>query len=99
MSKTEAYVAALPKCDFCKQLGVTADAHYDGKTKIGPWANMCSNHFQQYGVGLGTGAGQQLIVGERPARDRHAEAQAALEAGDTDAFLDAVGDGDPADYL
>lgn len=99
MTTTEAYVATLPKCDFCKGNGIDKDAEYDGKTIHGPWANMCESHFEDYGRGLGTGVGQRLIVGEPPARDRHAEASAAIEAGDTDAFFEAVGDGDPADYL
>jgi len=99
MSATEAYVARLPKCDFCKEAGTDTDAEYDGKTNIGPWANMCDTHWGQYGMGVGYGTGQRLIVGEPPARDRHAEARAAAEAGDTEAFFDAVGDGDPMDFL
>lgn len=50
----------LPKCDFCD-----SEAGYDGKTNTGPWANMCSNHFKQHGVGLGLGKGQKLIL-EKP---------------------------------
>jgi hypothetical protein len=100
MSTTKAYVASLPKCDFCAELGKPAvDAHYDGKTKLGPWASMCDEHWTMFGIGLGTGVGQEYVVGEKPARDRHAEARAAAEAGDTEAFFDAVGDGDPLDYL
>ena len=36
-------------------------ASYDGKTSMGPWANMCEDHFQSHGTGLGTGRGQRLI--------------------------------------
>jgi hypothetical protein len=43
-------------CDFCK-----AEAQYDGKTKMGPWAYMCETHFQMYGIGLGPGRGQKLL--------------------------------------
>ena len=51
-------VAELPQCDFC-----TGEAEYDAKTSIGPWANMCEEDFQVYGLGqLGTGIGQKLIV-------------------------------------
>lgn len=54
----------LPTCDICEFVdgtkGITA--HFDGKTKGGPWANMCETHFVMYGVGLGTGRGQRLIV-------------------------------------
>ena len=52
----------IPECDICKydhgKSGVPAS--YDGKTKMGPWANMCEQHFRQHGVGLGTGKGQKL---------------------------------------
>ena len=61
---TEVIVDELPQCDFCKQNPniIFAKAHYDGKTATGPWANMCREHFQQYGVGLGLGKGQKLIL-------------------------------------
>ncbi len=62
-------VASLPACDFCNQSGDRGehlvgqvDATYDGKTVHGPWANMCQSHFDLYGVGLGTGKGQRLVV-------------------------------------
>ena len=60
---TEVMVDQLPNCDFCKQnpLIPYQAAHYDGKTKMGPWAYMCEEHFKQYGVGLGLGKGQKLI--------------------------------------
>lgn len=54
-------VPHLPKCDMCKDGTL---ARYDGKTKFGPWANMCANHFDFHGVGLGTGRGQELILEE-----------------------------------
>lgn len=54
---TQVVVLRLPKCDFCGK-----DARYDGKTEMGPWANMCPQHFRMYGVGLGSGRGQKLIV-------------------------------------
>ena len=53
---TSVEVVEVPKCDFCSSKAV-----YDGKTNLGPWANMCENHFSQYGVGLGLGKGQKLI--------------------------------------
>lgn len=60
----EVEVASLPTCDIHKfekgQDGV--EAKYDGKTVMGPWANMCEECFQQYGSGLGTGRGQRLVV-------------------------------------
>jgi len=52
----ETYVTEFPKCVFCDDSAV-----YDGKTTMGPWANMCNGHFRIYGVGLGLGKGQKLI--------------------------------------
>lgn len=55
-------VKDIPECDIHKyeegKSGVPAA--YDGKTKFGPWANMCEDHFKSHGVGLGTGRGQKL---------------------------------------
>jgi hypothetical protein len=54
---TKAMVSILPKCDFC-----TEKAKYDGKTIMGPWAYMCLKCFGEYGIGLGLGLGQELVV-------------------------------------
>lgn len=36
------------------------DVMYDGKTRMGPWANMTEDSWQVHGVGrLGTGYGQK----------------------------------------
>lgn len=59
---TTARVRELPKCDFCKMDGVDKAAKYDGRTKAGRWANMCQEHFDEHGVGLGLGRGQELEV-------------------------------------
>lgn len=59
---TQVTVPELPPCDFCKEQGVTKDAHYDGNTTIGQWAFMCNAHYSVYGMGLGTGVGQRLIL-------------------------------------
>lgn len=64
---TEVKVSSLPKCDYCTMAGKSEDAAYDGKTKQGPWANMCQKHFKIHGVGLGTGRGQALVVENAPA--------------------------------
>lgn len=53
-------VDALPKCDFCKEVGRSVLARYDGATTMGPWAYMCGAHFSRYGMGLGLGVGQYL---------------------------------------
>lgn len=57
-----AIVTELPNCYFCEMEGKTEPAEYDGRTDIGQWAFMCQHHFDQYGVGLGTGKGQKLIL-------------------------------------
>lgn len=59
----EVKVSKLPPCDICTANGdpVPTRAAYDGKTTMGPWANMCTIHFQQLGTGLGTGKGQRLV--------------------------------------
>jgi len=47
----------LPKCSFCKK-----DALYDMKmARGGYWAYLCENH-KYYGIKLGTGYGQKLIL-------------------------------------
>ena len=53
----EAKVVKLPYCDLCG-----AEAHYDAKTTQGPWGYLCDEHFAEFGVGLGTGRGQRLVV-------------------------------------
>lgn len=59
---TQTTVSRLPRCDFHPDRA----AHWDGKTKQGPWANMCDECFPKYGTGLGLGHGQALVVeGER----------------------------------
>lgn len=99
---TTTHVLSLPDCDLHKYAlnmpGIPAK--YDKRTRTGQWGYVCEDHFKSDTDGrLGTGYGQELIVGEPPKRDRLAESRAALEAGDFDAALDAFGDGDPADLL
>ena len=54
---TKVEVPRLPDCDFCGD-----QAHYDGKTKMGPWGYMCELCFRENGIGLGLGKGQMLVV-------------------------------------
>jgi len=59
--KTMQYkVKELPSCDFCA--GDTT-AKYRGKV-IFPdkWANMCKEHFEDYGVRSGKGKAKELIL-------------------------------------
>jgi hypothetical protein len=62
---TIAYVAEIPMCDFCRMNGEpNVPAGYDGKTRLGPWANMCPTHFGLHGIGTGLGVGQRLVLRE-----------------------------------
>ena len=54
---TEVEIPTALKCDFCSETAL-----YDGRTKMVSWAYMCQLHFDKYGVGLGLGKGQKLIV-------------------------------------
>lgn len=63
MSETEARVHELPPCDLCKVFrGIIVIAVYDGATTRGAWAYMCQEHFDDWGVGLGLGRGQRLVL-------------------------------------
>lgn len=53
----ETVISESKECDFCGN-----EADYDGKTVIGPWAYMCQPHFEELGVGTGTGQGQKLVT-------------------------------------
>lgn len=61
---TSVEVATIPQCDIhAFDKGVSGvPAAYDGKTQLGPWANMCQACFDQYGTGLGVGRGQKLVL-------------------------------------
>lgn len=59
---TEVEVSVLPPCDVCLGYGKYKAALYDGKTSFGPWANMCQEHFDDWGLGLGTGVGQRFVL-------------------------------------
>lgn len=63
---TEVKVATIPMCDVHKyELGdPNVPAKYDGKTWMGPWANMCEECFETHGTGLGLGRGQRLVLDE-----------------------------------
>lgn len=57
-----AKVASIPPCDIHKSRGETVDAVYDGATVAGPWAYMCDDCMGRYGIGIGTGRGQRLVL-------------------------------------
>ena len=58
-SKHEVEVLSLPSCDVP---GCPNKAGYDCKTKMGPWANLCEEHFGKLSIGLGLGKGQKLVL-------------------------------------
>ena len=62
MAHTEVKVQGLPYCYFCKVEGKEVHGEYDAKTRLGPWAYLCEYHFKAYGIGLGLGKGQRLVV-------------------------------------
>lgn len=41
-----AILAVRPKCDIHRMRGEDRDAHYDAKTKQGPWAYVCGDCLQ-----------------------------------------------------
>ncbi len=46
------------RCDICGCLVI--GKYIDGKTRMGPWADMCLDCHKANGVGLGTGKGQVI---------------------------------------
>lgn len=99
---TIAYVAKLPNCDYCNILDhKQVPAKYDAPTIQGPWASMCHDHWvaNRRSSELGTGKGQEYVVGNPPADDKQARFNEAAEQGDIDGMMEAVGDGDPADFF
>ena len=63
-------VVAFPDCDMHKMGTVELiPAAYDGKTFLGPWAYMCEECFTDYGVGLGVGRGQRLVLRPKTLED------------------------------
>jgi hypothetical protein len=90
------YISQPKPCSFCGE-----PALFDDKTLSGRWADMCQIHHDLHAHPLFTG-GYRLIVGEEPERTRadvQREVNAAVMAGDWTAFEDAIGDGDPAEWL
>jgi hypothetical protein len=47
-------VKEFPKCDVCSR-----EAHYDAKTYLGFWANLCPECMEALGIGIGMGVGQE----------------------------------------
>jgi hypothetical protein len=60
MSKRVKYFPTPEKCNICKAVFKKEEdfQFVDGKTQMGPWANMCMECHTIHGVGIGTGYGQ-----------------------------------------
>jgi len=66
---TSVVITRRPSCDIHKFTFEMPDipAFFDAKTSVnspgrGRWANMCLTCYNKYGMGLGTGLGQRLIL-------------------------------------
>lgn len=55
---TAVTVSELPDCDFHPHV----PAAYDAATTMGRWAHLCPACFTAYGIGLGLGRGQRLLL-------------------------------------
>jgi len=99
MSST-AYVQQLPMCDIHKYEHGNPNivARYDGRTVTGQWANMCDQCFASHGTGLGTGYGQELVIGDEPETTPE-QVHDAISRGAIDEVWDLVGDGDILDFI
>ena len=56
-SMTGKIMHTVGECNLCGQVNLFE--FVDGKTRMGPWANMCMPCFKHVGVGLGVGRGQR----------------------------------------
>lgn len=53
----------LPDCDLCGiEMGVKRPGLYDGKTKLGPWANMCEEHLITDGYPFSQGLAHKRLI-------------------------------------
>jgi hypothetical protein len=94
-------VASIPKCDFCDNPGP-----YDFKTKMGPWAHGCAEHYDRFRLfnKLGTGMAQLWVTADQvnPLDLKPIERAKQKSLYDCDSFEemeDLVGDGDAVDFL
>lgn len=67
---TSVIVQSIPNCDICKMSGVTTPAYADAALTVGTWGNVCIQHFNQYGRGLGLGRGQRLLLDPKVEAER-----------------------------
>jgi hypothetical protein len=57
------YGTKLPSCDVHRlEHAELVEASYDARLKFGSWAYVCEDCFTNYGVRLGVGFGQKLVL-------------------------------------
>jgi hypothetical protein len=63
---TEVKVPKLPHCDMCGDFGRHNLAQYDSRISgTSTWAYMCDTCYAAFGVNLGTGSAQRLVLAEK----------------------------------
>ena len=63
---TQVKMSRIPNCDLCFHLDKSeVPAYADASLPLhrGTWAYVCRKHFEQSGCSLGTGRGQELVLG------------------------------------
>ena len=60
MPSTTTHVTAIPVCDLCGSPDGYADCQVPAYST---WANVCQPCFKRFGCSLGTGRGQEFILG------------------------------------
>ena len=80
-SMTGKIMHTVGECNLCGKERLSE--FVDGKTRMGPWANMCMPCYRKVGVGLGMGRGQRYamvvnhVSGSMTDTDMKAKAHAA----------------------
>jgi hypothetical protein len=62
MTEKTIYINAPSYCSHCSS--EFDDTMFDAKTVFGYWGNLCRPCFEEFGVGLGTGRGQEYKLNE-----------------------------------
>jgi hypothetical protein len=65
-------VSSIPNCDFCNQEGTKTPGPYDFKTRFGPWAHGCEDHWKLYRAFDSLGVGQAQIWITKDEEPKHA---------------------------
>lgn len=63
------------ECNLCGKVNLSE--FVDGKTRMGPWANMCLPCYRKVGVGLGVGRGQRYAIAQVSGSAPSVQVQAA----------------------